>query len=325
MKNTLTSGIAMMAISLSGCNSVAVKTHSFQGRLIEFKSGPEGFDTRTFFYEGEHEVVAFDSQFTPDLAKQSILHLRKYTRKPITWLVITHPNPDKFNGTSVFKAEGSQIISSAKTADAIPKVHEYKKYFFVEIAKMFKDEEYPPLAKIDETFREEMTLVLKGGEKIMLRELSNPGVSTNQTVAFIPSIKSLIVGDLVHHKAHAWLEGGIRDGQAIPTIEGWIQDLNEVLSLYPESTQVFGGRGITVDLKSAADEQVRYLRTAQDIINEEINRLETKASEFAGPNAGALYKDLAAKFQTRFPDYSLPYMIEYGAYGLVLQSLSAKK
>lgn len=321
MKNTITSGIAMMAISLSGCQSVAVKSHDYQGRLIEFKSGPEGFDTRTFFYEGKYEVIAFDSQFTPELAQQSIHHLRQYTNKPITWLVVTHPNPDKFNGTSVFKKEGTQILSSLKTAAAIPDVHAYKKYFFVEIAKMFKSDEYPVPAPIDETFKNEMTLVLKGGEKIELRELSSPGVSSNQTVAFIPSINSVIVGDLVHYKAHAWLEGGIINGKPTPTIEGWIQDLHELSSLYPETAQVYGGRGTTADLKSATLEQIHYLKTAQQLVNEDISRLGSKASDYTGPNSANLYKNLALKFQNTFPDYSLPYMIEYGAYGLVQQGL----
>ncbi len=96
--------VTMMALSISGCGTVSARTDLDVGRIIEFKSGAEGFDTRTFFYEGQSEVIAFDAQFTPALAKQSIEHLRKYTNKPIAWLVITHPNPDKFNGVSVFKS-----------------------------------------------------------------------------------------------------------------------------------------------------------------------------------------------------------------------------
>ncbi len=126
MKNLINTSIAMMAISLSGCSTIPAKAEAHQGRISEFKSGPNGFDTRTFFYEGQNEVIAFDSQFTPELAKQSIEHLRKFTNKPITWLVITHPNPDKFNGASVFKAEGARILSSQATANSIPGVHAYK-------------------------------------------------------------------------------------------------------------------------------------------------------------------------------------------------------
>lgn len=320
MKTLMNTSLAMMAISISACSTPAKAGHS-AGRIIEFKSGPEGFDTRTFFYEGENEVIAFDSQFTPVLAEQSIKKLREFTNKPISWLVIMHPNPDKFNGASVFKAEGAKIISSTATAAAIPGVHAYKEYFFVEMAKMFKKGGYPKLATVDETFDGETSLVLRGGERIQLKELSSPGVSSTQTVAYIGSANALIVGDLVHHKAHAWLEGGIVNGKAVPTIDGWMADLEEMAKLYPNDTMVYGGRGLSTDLKTAVDAQIRYLRKAVIIVKADLRERGPKAADFNGPKSGELYKQLADKFQAVFPDYSIPYMIEYGAYGLVQQQM----
>ena len=73
------------------------------------------------------------------------------------------------------------------TAKAMPDVHAYKKYYFVNIAKMFTEESYPALGTIDSTFDEQLDLQLDSGEKIQLRELSRPGVSTTQTVALVPS------------------------------------------------------------------------------------------------------------------------------------------
>jgi glyoxylase-like metal-dependent hydrolase (beta-lactamase superfamily II) len=311
MKKMMNMSLAMMAISAAGC--ATAKASQFKGRVIEFKSGPEGFDTRTYFYEGENEVVAFDSQFTPALAKQSIARLREVTQKPITWIVITHPNPDKFNGASVFKAEGAKVLSSASTAQAIPGVHAYKEYFFVEIAKMFKKGEYPQPIPVDQTFSGQTDLVLKGGERIQLRELSQPGVSSTQTVAYIPSIGALFTGDLVHNQAHAWLEGGIVNGKPVPTIDGWIADLKEMAELYPAETTVYGGRGIQADLKTSVANQTKYLHAAVQLIDAQV-----KGTDFTAPNA---YKNLAAQFQARFPGYELPYMIEYGAYGLVQNEL----
>lgn len=307
-------GFAMMAISLAGCASFSRTPQSYQGRMIEFKSGAEGFDTRTFFYEGEKEVVAFDSQFTPELARQSLAHLRKFTNKPISWLVITHPNPDKFNGASVFKAEGAKIISSVSTAQAIPEVHAYKKYFFVKLAKMFTEENYPNLTAVDQTFERQTDLILQGGEKIELRELSHPGVSSTQTVAYVPSLKSLMVGDLIHHEAHAWLEGGIVKGQARPTLKEWIWDLQELSTLFPAEAQVFAGRGVTVDLASAVVAQVNYLERARELVRQELKALKKDLTEAEAPQ---FYKKLATKFSSQFPNYKIPYMIEYGVYGLV--------
>jgi glyoxylase-like metal-dependent hydrolase (beta-lactamase superfamily II) len=163
--------------------------------LYVFESDANGFNTKNYFYD------------TGDIAKKSIEFLRSKTESPITHLVITHPNPDKFNGSSEFAKEGAKVIASQLTAKNMKPVHDYKKYFFVNIAKMFTEATYPTLGEPDETFDESLEIVLSNGEKIVLKELKASGVSTNQTIALIPGVKAVVVGDLIHHQAHAWLEG----------------------------------------------------------------------------------------------------------------------
>ena len=236
-------------------------------------------------------------------------------------MVITHPNPDKFNGASDFKLEGARIIASQATAEAIPGGQAYKQYFFVEMAKMFKASEYPQPVSVDETFVGSKTLTLAGGERLELQELAQPGVSSTQTVMWVRAANALFVGDLVHHRAHAWLEGGIVNGQPTPTIGGWMADLRELLATYDAGTQVYGGRGENGQLSEVVPAQIEYLKKAQELVRQDLRRLGQKASDYNGPAAGALYKDLAAKFAKSFPSYALAYMIEYGAYGLVQSEL----
>src|SRR5829696_5136469 len=95
------------------------------GTLYSFDSGEAGFFTKTYFYDTGAEVVAFDAQFTPDLAEAAIASLREQTANPITYLVIAHPNPDKFNGAPAFQKEGAAVIASEATEAAIPGVHDY--------------------------------------------------------------------------------------------------------------------------------------------------------------------------------------------------------
>jgi hypothetical protein len=52
------------------------------------------------------------------------------------------------------------------TKKSIPGVHSYKKYYFVNLTKMFTEESYPKEAQINETFEEELTLRLSDGESI---------------------------------------------------------------------------------------------------------------------------------------------------------------
>src|SRR3712207_6311339 len=82
-------------------------TGSDDGTLYTYDSGEAGFFTKTYFYDTGSEVVAFDAQFTPELGEAAIASLREQTDNPITYLVITHPNPDKFNGAPPFQAEGA--------------------------------------------------------------------------------------------------------------------------------------------------------------------------------------------------------------------------
>jgi glyoxylase-like metal-dependent hydrolase (beta-lactamase superfamily II) len=317
--------VTATAFSLSACASSQNRRLATNSRIIEFKSGPEGFDTRSFFYEGAQEVVAIDAQFTPELARQSIKHLRTYTDKPISWLVITHPNPDKFNGASVFKAEGAKIVASQRTIEAIEGVHAYKKYYFVKMAKMFTNENYPSPVPVDESFGDRLTLNLKGGERMELTELGRPGISSNQTVVWVPATKALFVGDLVHHKVHAWLEGGIVNGQPKPELASWIAVLNDLKRSYPANTQVLGGRGDTANLSDAVALQVTYLTNARKIVRDYIVSLGQRTGELSNENAGQHYKALAQAFERTFPRYTLPYMIEYGVYGLVNAELAKLK
>jgi glyoxylase-like metal-dependent hydrolase (beta-lactamase superfamily II) len=292
------------------------------GALYTFDSGEAGFFTKTYFYDTGSEVVAFDAQFTPQLAEAAIASLREQTDNPITSLVIAHPNPDKFNGASVFQQEGAQVIASEATKAAIPGVHEYKKAAFVGMG-MFTEETYPQQATVDETFSDSQTIELSDGKSVELSELSEPGVSSTQTVAFIPELNALIVGDLVHHKLHAWLEGGIVNGQATPTIDDWIADLQELETTFtgdPEPT-VYGGRGEPAPLSVVVADQIAYLQKADQIVTDYVAGLGDKKSELSSDKAGEHYAAIQAELEKAFPDYAFPDMISFSVYGLVNSKL----
>jgi glyoxylase-like metal-dependent hydrolase (beta-lactamase superfamily II) len=292
------------------------------GTLYSFDSGEAGFFTKTYFYDTGAEVVAFDAQFTPELAEQAMAFLREQTDNPITYLVLTHPNPDKFNGAPAFQDDGAEVIASQATTDAIPGVHAYKKAGFVGMG-MFTEETYPQQATVDETFSGSHTLELGDGQTVELSELSEPGVSSTQTVAFIPELNALIVGDLVHHKLHAWLEGGIVEGQATPTIEGWIADLQELEATFggdPEPA-VYGGRGEPAPLSVAVADQIAYLEQADQIVTDYVAGLGERTSELSGEKAGEHYAAIQAQLEKAFPDYAFPDMISFSVYGLVNSKL----
>ncbi len=293
-------------LMLASC--AAPKVQEKVSQISSYESDGNGFNTKNFFYDNGKEVVVFDTQFTEKFAEESVKLIQSQTKSPIKYVVVTHPNPDKFNGMSVFQKLGAKVIASNLTAQSMPEVHGYKKYFFVNMAKMFTEETYPALSKPDIIFSGAYSLTLSNGEKINLVELGKAGVSSNQTVAHIPSKNALFVGDLVHHKAHAWFEGGIVKGVPKPDITSWINVLKEVEAEFPAETVVYGGRGESAKLGEAVQAQVEYLKQVDAIVTKQVKKAGKGDSQYE------VIQGLAEK---AYPEYKLGYMIKYGVYGLV--------
>jgi glyoxylase-like metal-dependent hydrolase (beta-lactamase superfamily II) len=311
---------SLAALCIAACNhsSQPTKNAELSSRPVHrFTSDAAGFDTNSFWFDTGKEVVVFDAQFTNELAAKVIEQIQSKTQSPIKYVVVTHPNPDKFNGVSAFQALGAKVVASEATTKAIPEVHAYKKYFFVNIAKMFTDESYPQQAKVDITFSKELSLSLEASGKITLRELKHSGVSSTQTVAYIAESRALIVGDLVHYKTHAWLEGGIINGKPSPSLQDWKMALDELLSY--EGAMVYGGRGEAAPVADVVREEKAYLDTMNQIVTQYVSSLGTKRSELSSNSAGEHYKKISQLAQDALPGYALPYMIDYGVYGLVNQ------
>ncbi len=302
--NTLNLALTAL-LTMTGVSCAHQVTTPAAKKIYTYESDATGFNTKNFFYDNGKEVIVFDAQFTQLEARKSIDFIRTQTKNPITYVVVTHPNPDKFNGVSEFQKLGAKVVASQKTALSIPGVHSYKKYYFVTMAKMFTEESYPKEARVDITFAQNFDLRLGDGEVIRLQELKSPGVSSTQTIAIIPQLNALMVGDLVHHRAHAWLEGGIVDGKASPSIKGWIEDLEEVSSIANPGTMIYGGRGDVVTAEEAIPAQIKYLKKAAEVV--------TRFAKKSGDQTAAIQAEL----EKSFPEYGLSYMIQYGVYGLV--------
>lgn len=300
---------------------------AFAGKLHVFTSDAVGFNTHSVWYDDGREVTVVDTQFVPQIAHALVADIRKQTSSPITRVIVTHPNPDKFNALSVFHGLGAQSYASAATSTAIPGTDSYKRYFWVHIAKAFTEETYPKVEAIQNTFSGKKVIYLKSGESISLFELKNPGVSSNQVAVRIDKTGDLIVGDLVHTQNHAWLEGGIVAGKATPTLSGWKEALKELsaLSTGKPNAKVYGGRGTFVSVNQAVAEQTTYLTRAEAIVDRYIAGLGDKKSDLldAGKQGGH-YSAIQAELVKAFPNYAMADLVSYSVYGLVQQKLATK-
>jgi glyoxylase-like metal-dependent hydrolase (beta-lactamase superfamily II) len=301
-------------------SSTVFASETAAGTLNVFTSDAAGFNTHSVWYDDGQEVTVVDTQFLPAIAQTMVAEIRRKTKSPITRVIVTHPNPDKFNALSVFHALGAVSIASAKTAAAIAGTDQYKRFYWIQMAKAFTEKSYPSVEAIRKTFAGTDTITLKSGETITLIELDHPGVSSAQTVVRFDATGDLAVGDLVHTKNHAWLEGGIVDGKPQPDLAGWQNDLQQLLELPPRpGAKIYGGRGEFVPVVQAVLEQRAYLVRADEIVNTYLTTLtEQGRTELSDPaRQGAHYKAIQAQFVAAFPDYAMPDLISYSVYGLI--------
>lgn len=306
--------LAAAAITFAGATSWA-------GTVHVFTSDAAGFNTHSVWYDDGQEVTVVDAQFTPAHAEALLASIRSQTKSPVTRVVVTHPNPDKFNGLSVFHAQGIESIASAKTAAAVPGTDAYKRHFWVHVAKAFTDVTYPRAEAIKTTYSGQHRISLRSGETITLFELAHPGVSSNQTVVRFDQTGDLAVGDLVHTRTHAWLEGGIVNGKPQPTLAGWKADLAELPRL--GTGKVYGGRGTFVPVAQAVAEQTAYLDKADAVVSGYLKRLSHRTTELSDPaRQGTHYQAIQAEMVQAFPTYAMPDLVGYSVYGLVQQKLA---
>jgi glyoxylase-like metal-dependent hydrolase (beta-lactamase superfamily II) len=282
------------------------------GTLYTFTSDAAGFDTHSFYYDTGSEVVVFDAQFTEPLARSLVEDIRARTDSKIRYVVVSHPNPDKFNGVAVLRAAGATVVASAATAAAIPGVHAYKRAYFIG-SGAFDGESYPGEASVDVKFGEGLRLELAGGATVELEVLNNSGVASTQTVAHIPAIDALIVGDLVHHDTHAWLEGGIVEGAPRPDLAAWAAALDELRAW--SGTTVYGGRGAPAPVEEAVAAQQAYLAGIEAVVRGYVEEVGDPA-EFTGEAAGGHWAAITEEARAAFPERGLDYLITYGVYGL---------
>jgi hypothetical protein len=126
----------------------------------------------------------------------------------------------------------------------------------------------------------------------------------------------------VAHKAHAWLEGGIYQGVAVPKIRNWIADLNEMKDLFADKdVTVYGGRGISAKLDEAVDAEVNYLEKVDNLVTDYVKGLAArgrKKKDLTDPAvASKHYAEIKNRVEALFPGYKYSYLVQFGVYGLV--------
>ncbi len=161
-------------------------------------------DPNTGIIVGDNEVLVFDAQATPVMAQRIVKRIRRVTKKPIKYVVLSHYHAVRALGATGFGAQ--DVITSEATRELI---EERGAQDFKSEADRFPRlfdaiETVPGLTRPTITFDREMTLWLGKREVRIIHP--GRGHTKGDTIIWLPKEKILFAGDLV--EAHAALYCG---------------------------------------------------------------------------------------------------------------------
>lgn len=281
---------ALPVILLAGCATALPRaTLTLEAgtdpRVGTYVSKPWGFSTSSYWIEGPDGLVLIDTQFLPSAALEAVTWAEQVTGKKVVTAIVLHPNPDKYNGTTVLQARGIEVLTSAQVAAAIPAVHEGRKRSFYARYKP----DYPADAPVPTTFGSTTTTLARAGLELTLHVLG-PVCSADHVV--VEWQGHLFPGDLVTNDGHAWLELGL--------VEPWMARLDELRARKIE--HVHPGRGPSGSA-GLLDAQKSYLSRVLAIVD---------ALEPARPDDAAGIARATAQVLEAYPGYALDVFVSIG-------------
>lgn len=208
--------------------------------------------------EGEDFLVAFEARATPVAARNWLQELRKHTRKPVRYLVLSHYHAVRVLGASAFGAQ--EIIAHDMTRRLIRE--RGKEDWASELGRMprlFREPgSIPGLTHPSVTFSERLTIDLGGGRGDLELHYCGRGHTAGDIVAWLPVQKILFAGDLVE------AEAALYTGDAFHI--DWASDTLDRVKEFGAETLV-GGRGRVarggVDVEAAIEQTRDFLLTMQ--------------------------------------------------------------
>ena len=190
-------------------------------------------ESNNAFLVTDEGVLVIDTRQHPRRAEELLATIRKYTSKPIKWVVNTHAHGDHYFGNSVFKREGATIIAHVDTAGMM------KAHYGIEMKRRmgyFRQQKYDPgevkLVVPDVTFDSKMTLVLGGRtvELLYLGAAQNPG----DTMVYFPQERVMYTGG--PFAKNSWANPSFT-----PSMSNWVVMLRKIAAM--DVDKYLGGHG----------------------------------------------------------------------------------
>ena len=233
-------------------------------QVTVFTASPEGFLVNSTLVAGGKQAILVDADFTlPDA--QKVADAIKASGKDLTTIYVTHWHPDHYFGAK-------PILDAFPKAKLVALPAAVKEIRATAAAKVAQ---WKPLYKDAITDKPVIPQALKGntlrvdGEKLEIHG-GVQGDDKDNSYVWIPSIKTVIAGDIVYDGVHAWTaETNAAQRKA------WSKTVDKLAALKPEKVvpghqspdrkQDPSNLKATQDYLAAFDEAVASSKTAEEV------------------------------------------------------------
>jgi glyoxylase-like metal-dependent hydrolase (beta-lactamase superfamily II) len=250
-----------------------------------FTSSPGGFLVNSTLVAGEKEAVLIDAQFSLADAYRLVAAILE-SKKTLTTVYVTHGHPDHYFGLAAIKQAfpKAKLVTHAAAAAEIKKTWQAKlKQWGPMYGALLPQEPVLPTVLAGKTLTlEGQTLELRGPSQ---------GDSADNSYVWIPSIKTVIAGDVVYGNVHVWT----RDSSAEQR-KAWIKTLDEIAALGP--TMVVAGH---------KDPKVKDDLSAVKGTREYLEAFDAAVASSKTP------AEVQQKIKAKYPSYQLDVILQLGA------------
>ena len=195
-----------------------------QGEAAIGSSANRNFISNAGFVATGDGVVVVDALGSPTLAGGLIDEIRRLTKEPIRYVIVTHYHADHIYGLQAFKAAGATIIAHT----------EGREYLNSETARLRLEasrqdlfpwiDETTKLVPADRWLDQEQTTLHVGALDFVIRHVG-PAHTPEDLVVYVPQRGVLFAGDLVFRGRIPFV------GEA--DSERWIASLNKLIEIKP--------------------------------------------------------------------------------------------
>ncbi len=293
--------LVLFATTFSFCDSIATHertvTKLAEGIYeIRHPDAPDTFPQgNTTVIIGDRGVFVVDSCLLPSSAREDIAQIKKWTDKPVMFLLNTHWHFDHSNGNASYVAAwpNLQIIAHAHTQQEIAEFnpgavarYPQRRERFQKVLDSGKDESGKPLSEADRldyqrslagldgvlaefkdlkvvppnvSYEHEMTVDL-GNREVQIKFLGRANTA-GDSVVYLPKEKIVMTGDLLDHPVPYMFGGFPVD------FPKTLRALREL-----DFTTVVPGHGDVLHDKSYIDQVIAMMETANAEIRREIDQ-----------------------------------------------------